>query len=201
MDDVYTPHQWSEEDFVGWLSEAQAKAVEAKGGISATAIMQVDNTDGSIQLQPHMWRVLSGYDPRTKRTVRVVDFKSDISMSTDELSSQKRGNPTKLISGVEDGKVFAYPVPSIDPYYIKLHLMNVPPDLVDVNSTLVIEDRFHLPLLDWVKYRALMGEDADQYNPQAAAAYRQSFELFLKEYESYSSYGRRYPGTVAYGGL
>lgn len=122
--------------------------------------------DESVPLDPVVVRVLRAFvDGRTAHVVN-VDF-MDMNHPNWQTNTV-RGRPNVLVTGLDTGALWLWPIPSIDGQ-IKLTVQRLAAaPMVDLGDAPEIRRESHPALVDWLLFRAHSSEDTEIYNPEKA---------------------------------
>lgn len=110
-----------------------------------------------------------------------------------------RAGPVKaLVTGIEKGKVRAWPVPH-EASTLRLDVFRLPAT-IEAGSELEIDEQHHLPLLLWVKHKAYSIHDAETYDKAKAEDYEFRFRNYCASARAEQGRARHDAGMVRYGG-
>lgn len=84
---------------------------------------------------------------------------------------------------------------------VALNTFRLPECITATSVDLEIDEQHHIPLLDWVKFRAYMKHDVEVYDERKAAKHRSAFEAYCADAKVEQSRLRRPVSMVSYGGL
>lgn len=189
LDDTAQPYLWSEQEFYTYLNEAQYTFVREMGGFadrrSAMTKLNYKAGDQYKKYDPRILYIKGAFDENNKVvTVRNLDnfagpyFEDDYGMQSLEGLDDSRTGPIRyLITDVEEQTIQLYPIPEADGY-IRLFVYRYPEDKIEGSSSEIeLPEQHHLCLLNWVKYKALLKQDAETFDALKAAAFRQAFDM------------------------
>ena len=173
------PYFWSDDDFSGFLNEAQREAARRSHLLvdSTHAMTSIDILTGDrvVALDPRIQgirraRMASSGIPLVLRSVRDMD--EYLPGWEDSAAS----TPRVYVLDYQSGAVCLYP-PSASVDTLKLTVVRDPLDeLAEDEDVPEINARYHLALLNWVSYRAYSVQDADAGDPSKAEASLAEFE-------------------------
>lgn len=205
MADAVEPYLWSDEEFYIYLDDAQIRLCRETDGIADATTPEV------TQLQIVAGQEWYEVDRRIKKlrlATRAADganvaiFNPETALSKGvRFNSGSNGRAQVIVWGLETGKVRVWPKPTQDDL-IELSVFRLPlAKVIDEDSALEVDERHHLALLDWVKRRAYLKQDAETLDRNRAADFEASFDLYCKKVLREQSRERRSTGTTTYGGL
>lgn len=204
MADTLEPYLWSDSELLGYLDDAQTVYAQLTGGFAdststATKITIVAGKD---------WYAISPRILKLRRVTR-TDTGREIPVWTAEQAELRgvrfdglTGPIRALVSGLEDQKLRAWPMPSEASVPAELRILRLPLSTIsDVDSRIEVPLQHRVPMLNWVKSRAHRKPDAETLNPVKADAYEQAFRRYCVQASAELARQRRPSGTVHYGGL
>ena len=187
LDDTAEPYLWSDKEFYTYLNEAQDLFVRLVGGIadrrSPLTKITYKTGDKFKKYDTRILRIKGAFDENQKvLTIRNLDnfdgsdLEDDYGLSpVREFDDTRTGELKYLLTDVEAKEIQLYPIPENDGY-IRLFVYRRPEKSIEGSSSeLEIEEQYHLDLLNWVKYKALMKQDAETFDGNKATAFRQMF--------------------------
>lgn len=187
LDDTAKPYLWEDDEFYAYLSEAQDLFVREIGGIadrrSALTKISYKAGDQFKKYDPRILRIKGAFD-QDSRFIEVKNldnfdgpyFEDDYGQrSLNGLDDTRTGPVRAIITDVEEDSIQLYPIPETDGY-IRLFVYRRPLDPIEESSSeLEVKEQHHLCLLNWVKYKATMKQDAETFDTNKAAAFRGAF--------------------------
>ena len=187
LDDTHEPYFWSETEFYAYLNEAQDLFVRLIGGIadrrSPLTKISYKIGDQFKKFDSRILRIKGAFD-QDQRVISIRNFDNFDGAGFDDdygshfvsgIDDTKTGELKFLITDVEAREIQLYPIPENDGY-IRLFVYRRPEKPIENSSSeLEIEEQYHLDLLNWVKYKALMKQDAETFDGNKATVFRQMF--------------------------
>lgn len=206
MHDKVAPYFWSNDELLAYMTQAEQLIAQRTMCLqdmsSAATCYDVAADEPDVVLHPSIyrirgaWWVENGYQHK-------LDIDSVDSMVAEgfHLYTQK-GRPAVMMTGAVTNGVRLYPIPHLDGQ-IRLSVFRVPLKPLTQDGKFEIPFQYRPALLDWMKHRALLKNDADTFSRQSASECERAFEAHMAEYTTAESMKRGGPqnGTVSYGGL
>jgi hypothetical protein len=213
LDDISEPYLWSDTEFYIYLNEAQEMFVRQIGGIadrrSSLTKITYKTGDQFRKFDERILRIKGAFDETNRiLTIRNLDnFESGFleddygSRIQSGLDDSETGEIRFLITDTESGDIQFYPIPDHDGF-IRLYVYRLPEDSITSSSSeFEIPSHQHLCLLNWVKYKALLKNDAETFDKSQAAEFRVAFTQDI-EYAKREKSGREdRKRTMQYGGI
>ncbi len=203
MADTVEPYLWSDEEFYVYLNDAQVMFCRKTDGIA-------DATTAEITQLP----IVAGtewYDVHTKiKKLRIAvhaDNGQPVEIMNPETAQSKgvrfrgtTGRVQVIVWGLEEGKVRVWPTP-VEDEVIELAVFRLPlTAITDEDSTFELPEQHHLALLNWVKARAYLKQDAETIDKTRANDFERRFAAYCDESTGEQSRARRSTGATSYGG-
>jgi hypothetical protein len=213
LDDVAEPYLWSDTEFYVYLNEAQEMFVRQIGGIadrrSSLTKISYKTGDQFRKFDPRILRIKGAFDETNRiLTIRNLDnFESGFleddygSRFQSSLDDTKTGSLRYLITDTESNEIQLYPLPDHDGF-IRLYVYRLPENTISgASSELEIPSHQHLCLLNWVKYKALLKNDAETFDKSQAAEFRVAFTQDVEYAKREKSSREDRKRTMQYGGI
>jgi len=218
-DDEAEPYFWSDTLFYTYLTDAIVQYCRYGRGIRdhTSSLTTIEYTAESpwANLDEKIIKVISAFDEgNDNRPLAIVDWEtfmnetqfhdsSDYGMLSGTKSyPDKLGTLNTLIIGLEDSKLRLVNIPTLGGT-LKLVIERYPIYPINENNQKIegvpTHDRFDL--LEWVKHRAYLHEDAETFDPDMAETSRQLFMLKMKQVDSDDMVKTKKKGHARYGGL
>lgn len=195
--DMEEPYLVSDALIYTYLDEAQKMFCRLTEGIE-------DGRKFAITLAPGTeWYALSRAILKLRKVTDAMGRKVDvISQEASEQAGIRfdgRTGPVKaLVSGIEKGKLRAWPVPA-EAGTLRLDVFRLPAT-VEAGGDLEIDEQHHLPLLLWVKHKAYGIHDTETYDKTKSEDYEFRFRNYCSAAKAEQGRARHDAGTVTYGG-
>ena len=204
MNDVETPHLWSDALIYRYINEAQEMFCRKTEGIedSSSPLCRLEIEEGTdwYLLSRKILKVREAVDTRTGRPYEIMNMEK---ASTKGVLFNGNPGPLKLfVTGLEKSKLRAWPVPSVATT-VELRVFRLPLETItdDGDQELEIDEQHHLALLMWVKHRAYGKEDAETFDRRKSDEFEMRFYAYCAEAFKEQGRARRSVGTVIYGGI
>lgn len=178
MRDVAEPFLWSDDAVIGYLNQARLELCYRAWGISDT--IDLTFSDGLLVEYPrYILKIKAAYNAANGRAIPLRAY-TEVS---DPFSPRTSGNPSCLLTGLEEGKLKAYPVPST-PVTVRLVVLRYPKVFVSAVDTQDIEmgDEAVAGLLYWMRHEAYSQEDSETYDRGQADYFYNKFTAFADGY-------------------
>lgn len=212
-DDTMEPYLWSDEEFFAYLNEAQEVHVRLTGGIAdrRSPLTRVSYKTGD-QFKKYDDKILRIKGARDENNNRVViqnydslesgaledDYGSRYAAGLDDGLT---GTIRYLITDLEAGDFQLYPIPDHDGE-LKLYIYRLPrEEITGTASELEIPSYHHMNLLNWVKYKAYMKQDAETFDGARARDFRMEFVEGLENARKDKAAREDRKRIVQYGGI
>lgn len=215
VDDEAQPTLWSDAEAMGYLAFAQDHMVRAMGGIADATTPALTEVTATLNTpftahSPYVLRIRSGRLLTSKRDVifanegdahqimtRDYGWSQGISFDDDDV-----GQVTHGFLGIQENQIRWVRVPDTTET-CKLHIYRLPyPRLTDEDGPpLEVSDVHHLPLVDGMKWRAYLKQDAETYDPKKSKDSEDAFRRYCDEARKQREKQQYRPKQVAYGGL
>ena len=186
-DDVAKPYLWSDEEFYAYLDEAQDVHLRLVGGIAdrRSALTKVTYKTGD-QFKKYDDRILriKGAIDESNTKIRIQNLDSLESPYLDDdygsvfdggLDDGRTGNLKYLITDVNNNEMQLYPIPDHDGYVRLFVYRRALEPVTGSGSELEVPSYSHLNLLNWVKYKAYMKQDAETFDGARADKFKSAF--------------------------
>ena len=209
-DDV-APYLWSDEELFVYMNEAQSMFVRRSGGIfdvsSEATEVSVATGEAVSELHPSILNIRKAVLNGTRELV-IINLADESSLDrgrdyTNTLMSSLNhtiGRVSYMIIGEERDKCRWLPIPDTDATVVLAIVRQPLVEITGENQEFEIAKEHHVHLADQMMAVAYMKQDADTFNPKAAAEAEQRFSAYCvfvkREWERY----RHKPRTVSYGG-
>lgn len=179
VDDLAEPPLYSDEEAYAFLNDAVRQAALRKrllldNSTSDVCVYAVDaGTEGIATVALHS-RVLAvrsarwsgSTTPLALTTLKVMD------QDRPEWPTETAGLPTRLIVDRESGKIDLWPVPA-EAGTLTLAVWRLPLDTEACEAETdepVVDEAFHIDLIDWMEHLAYLQKDSEQNDPARANA-------------------------------
>lgn len=216
MSDESAPHLWSDDEALLYLIDAQDQLVTAMGGIadaSTAAICQVAVVadEPMSAHSPYILRIRSARLASAARDVRIIN-EADLGRLTLDpdyghrtyltLDDEDTGAVTHGVLGIEKDKIRWVRVPS-ESDTAKLNVLRLPyPRITAWNdSTLEVDERYHLHLVTGMRALAYRKQDAEARDDAQADRFEKKFLAYCEEARRATERKKYKPRTVQYGGI
>lgn len=187
VDDTVEPYLWSDEEFFAYLNEAQEVHVRLTGGIadrrSPLSRITYKAGDQFKKYDEKILRIQGAWDENNNViTVQNYDSLNAGYLEDDYgrrfnagLDDNKTGQIKHLITDVDAGDIQLYPIPDHDGF-IRMYVRRLPRDeITSLSSELEISSYHHMNLLNWVKFKAYMKQDAETFDGTRAGEFKSAF--------------------------
>lgn len=180
--DLKKPYLWSDEELDRYANAAVDEACRRAGLIvdstSEAAQIDVDAGDAFVELHESVI-----YVRRAKLTSQSNTLVPRVARAMDEdVPGWEDANPAQprvFVPDWETGKLRFWP-PSKTADTLKMTVVRTPlTPMDDDNDVPPIASRYHLKLIDWMKFLGYSKQDADTYDPKKAALHA---DLFTAEF-------------------
>lgn len=198
VSDLEAPYLWSDVLVYGYIDEAQKQFCRDTYGIEDARTHKVTVVAATewYTLSPKVLKIRGAVDAATGAGVSLVAVEN---MADNGMRFDGRTGPlSALITGLEKGKVRAWPVPNAAST-VQLHVFRLPEDMA-TGDEFEIDDQHVRNLLYWVKYRAYSVQDSETYDKQSAARNKADHEAYCARAKDEQSRRMHTAGCVAYGG-
>lgn len=198
VSDLEAPYLWSDVLVYGYIDEAQKQFCRDTYGIEDARTHKVTVVAATewYTLSPKVLKIRGAVDAATGAGVSLVAVEN---MAGNGMRFDGRTGPlSALITGLEKGKVRAWPVPNVAST-VQLHVFRLPGDMA-TGDEFEIDDQHVRNLLYWVKYRAYSVQDSETYDKQSAARNKADHEAYCARAKDEQSRRMHTAGCVAYGG-
>lgn len=212
-DDVAEPYLWSDEEFLAYLDEAQDLHLRLVGGIadrrSALTKLSYKTGDQFKKYDDRILRIRAAIDEtNTKVIVQNLDsletpyLEDDYGRLINGGLDDGRTGPLKyLITDVNNNEVQLYPIPDHDGFLRLFVYRRALEPVTSTGAELEVPSYSRLNLLNWVKYKAYMKQDAETFDGARAEQFKTAFTdgvlLARKEKEGREDRKR----LMSYGGI
>lgn len=199
VSDLETPYLWSDTTVYGYIDEAQKQFCRDTYGIEDARTHKVSIVAATewYTLSPKVLKVRAAVDSDTGADVPLVAVERMAGLG---MRFDTRAGPLRaLITGLEKGKVRAWPVPNVVST-VQLHVFRLPEDMA-VGDEFEIDDQHVRNLLYWVKYRAYGVHDSETYDKRMSERGRDEHDAYCARAKDEQSRRMHTAGCVAYGGI
>jgi hypothetical protein len=214
--DIVAPYLWSDDELYEYLSDAYQTYVRLSGGIpdfvSDELVVSVTAADRMVDLHPAILRVINAF--RSSDGVEVITYNledvgtttqrstDDYGLTRSRMMANQPGEVRYMVLGVAPDKAMLVDTPIVDDE-LNLYVMRMPFDIEVTNSSTLpdVPARHHRALTLWMKYRGYNKQDADTFDPKAAAAAGAEFSNYCSAIEAETARKMTKPRVVAYGGI
>lgn len=207
MRDTKAPYFWSDCELYEYMSNGESTIAERilciQDMSSEACIYDVPSGESEVVLHPSVIRI---------RDARWVENGGEIKLdikSVDQLVDEgariltRQGRPHTMLTGAVTDGVRLYPMPQ-DDGQLHLAMYRTPlKQLSETNKKFEIPFQYRAALLEWMKFEALMKDDAETFDRERAERALSVFDRKVDEYETNEQRRRGGPqsGYIAYGGL
>lgn len=207
MHDTVAPYMHSDAELYFYMTEGEAEVARrtlciqdmssAAVSYAVLAGAPIVPMHQSILRIRYAWWIENG--GQYKLDIKSVDAVADedcVRMLT------QAGRPNTFMTGAETNSARLYPIPQNDGS-LTLAVYRVPLVPLAADGTFEIPYQYRSALLEWMRYRAYMKEDAETYDPQKGQQAQDTFGYLIDGYETAESKRRGGPqsGGISYGGL
>lgn len=209
MNDVERPYLWPDNLLYRYLNDAQEMFCRLTEGIedSSSELCRLEIEPGKewYRISPLILKVREVVDTTTGRPYEVMNMEK---ASMKGVLFNGRPGPLRLfVTGLEKNKLRAWPVPSL-PTEVELRVFRLPLPVMaqaaitdDGDQELEIDERHHLSLLMWMKYKAYGKEDAETFDRRKSDEFEMRFRAYCADARIEQGRARRTVGAVMYGGI
>lgn len=205
VSDLKKPYLWSNEETYRWIDDAQTMFCRLTEGIedaSTTAICRINVVPGTewYTLSPKILKLRSVARMDTGSSVPVVNMEKAPSYG---IRFDGRPGPLKvLVTGFEKHKLRAGPMPN-ETVTLELAVFRLPLEpITDAgDEELEIDEQHHLSLVEWVKHKAYLKDDAETYDRRRSDEAAARFYAACASAKTEQVRARRSVSTVLYGGI
>lgn len=207
MRDTKAPYFWTDCELYEYISNGESVIAERilciQDMTSEACAYDVVSGEPEIVLHPSIVRI------RDARWVENnVETKLDIKSVDDVASKGARiltqvGRPHTMMTGATTDGVRLYPIPQ-DDGQLRLAVFRTPLKQVSANQKkLEIPSQYRPALIEYMKFEALMKDDAETFDRERAERALSVFDMLLEGYETNEQRRRGGPqsGFITYGGL
>lgn len=213
MRDEVAPYFWSDSDLARYANAAQIQFCKLEGGIadSTSAATQVAVTAGEkfSALSPSILKVRYARCQSDGRDLEVLNLEdvqqmyaqpSDYGACASPMMMNSVGPLRGMVLGMELNKARWVSIP--DANDVVLLTINRKPltAITGTGITLEIEEDHHEYLLLWMKYMALLKQDAETFDKARAETYKAQFEDYCRQAKGDRERREHKFRTVVYGG-
>ena len=198
VSDLEVPYLWSDTLVYGYIDEAQKQFCRDTYGIEDARTHKVSIVAATewYTLSPKVLKVRAAVDSVTGADISLIaaERMAGLGMRFDTRAGPLRA----LITGLEKGKLRAWPVPNTTSV-AQLHVFRLPEDMA-TGDEFEIDDQHVHNLLYWVKYRAYNVQDSETYDKQSAARNWLAHTEYCARAKDEQSRRMHTASCVAYGG-
>lgn len=204
MVDTVEPYLWLDEEVFAYADSAQTWFARLTGGIadSSSHLTEIAVVPGEswYDLDPKILKL---------RTVTLGSTGRRLDVVSPETAQDKgyvfrpglTGAVRALITGAEDGKVRAWPVPN-QADTLALSVLRLPFGRITADDCRIeLPEQHHEHLLLWMKSRAYLKPDAETFDKSKSQDFEAAFRAYCSFVQAELSRQRRSAGTTTYGGL
>jgi hypothetical protein len=199
VSDQELPYLWSDLLIYKYIDDAQKQFCRDTYGIEDSRSFKITTIVDSE------WYKLDARILKLRDVTNLTTLGKDVpliaieKMADNGLRFDGSKGPVKaLITGMDKGYVRAYPIPNVAEQ-IELRTFRLP-TTVEAGDDFEIDEQHHLPLLDWVKYRAYNVQDAETLDVNKSLKFKGLFEAYCSKAKVEQSRVRRPVSVVTYGG-
>lgn len=198
--DEIRPYQWSDDEIIVFMNEAQLKFCRLTEGISDVSTPEVVNvpvTTGEILAETHP-SILNFRMALLASTGRKVE----ITNHTDVVSwANYTGEVRQMIIGMEENVVRWGATPAIDDE-VNLMVFRLPlTDITDFDQDFEIHPKHHVSFVHWMKHLAYLKDDTEVFDKNASDKAKAQFEGYCDLVAAEQRRYRQKVRVVAYGGI
>lgn len=179
--DREVPYLWEDDELFPYFVEAQDQFVRAIGGIrdstSALTSIAFNANDVFVAHSPWILKIRAAKLASDNRTLDLVDISDADALRVSDYGNQyssmfddtDTGEVHALVLGLEENKLRLVKVPAAAGTIKLVQILRLPyprPDSWD--DTPEIAEEHHLELIEWVKHRAYMKNDAEVRDKRAS---------------------------------
>lgn len=205
VSDTKKPYLWTSGEIFRWIDDAQTMFCRLTEGIedaSTTGICRINVVPDTewYALSPKILKVRRVARADNGRQVQVVNMEK-----ASAYGARFDGRPgplNVLVTGFEKHKLRASPMPN-ETVTLELAVFRLP--LVAItdagDQALEIDEQHHLALLEWVKHKAYLKDDAETYDRRRSDESEIRFRNSCEKARIEQVRARREVSTVLYGGI
>lgn len=205
VSDTKKPYLWSSADIYSWINDAQTmfcretEGIEDASTVSICRINVVPATEW-YTISPKIVKLRRVTRVDTGRVVPVVNMEKAPSYG---IRFDGRPGPLKvLVTGFEKHKLRAGPTPN-ETVTLELAVFRLPLETITDagDQALEIDEQHHLSLIEWVKHKAYLKDDAETYDRRRSDEAGARFFAACAKAKIEQVRARREVSTVLYGGI
>ena len=205
VSDTKKPYLWSTADIYRWIDDAQTmfcrqtEGIEDASTVGICRISVVPSTEW-YTLSPKILKLRRVTRADTGCVVPVVNMEKAPSYG---IRFDGRPGPLKvLVTGFEKHKLRAGPMPN-ETVTLELAVFRLPLVAISGESDqeLEIDEQHHLSLVEWVKHKAYLKDDAETYDRRRSDEAGARFLATCAKAKIEQVRARREVSTVLYGGI
>jgi hypothetical protein len=211
--DQAVPYLWSDDDIWNYMDAAYRQFVRLTVGIAdfLSPVTRVRIVAGQpvATLDSRILRIMSAKLASDNTQIVIANMTDQPFLVSDDYSVMSKlvrddmtGPVRYMIIGAQHGKAKWVQIPEVDDLVL-MQIYRLPMDtIIDEDHPLdEVDAEHHEYLLDWMKYRAYLKQDAETFDREKSAAAELRFRTYCeqcrREWERYKHKNR----VVAYGGL
>lgn len=199
VSDLEAPYLWSDASVYRYIDEAQKQFCRDTYGITDARKHKVTIVAPTewYTLSPKVLKIRSAADSLTGADTPLIAVER---MAERGMRFDGRAGPLRaLITGLEKGKVRAWPTPNTASV-VQLSVFRLPEDQA-VGDEFEIDDQHVVNLLYWVKYRAYSVQDGEAYDKRMAERNFDAHVAYCARAKDEQSRLMHSADCVAYGGI
>jgi len=199
VSDEEAPYLWSDSAVYSWIDEAQKQFCRDSYGIESARQFKLNIAVASqwYTVNPLILKLRNAINQATGADVPLIPVEK---MASYGMRFDGAVGPIQaLITGLEKGKLRAYPVPNATAV-VELWTFRLSED-IGAATDFEIDPQHVLNLLPWVKYRAYSVHDSEVYDPARAEKYKATFAGYCARALLEQSRLNHTAGSVVYGGI
>jgi hypothetical protein len=200
--DIEQPTLWGDDEFIRWLDDAQTMFCRLTWSLGDASSPLTKLTfavgDTWVDTSPLITKIRDAYRVTDGTTIEILNYEN-LRQEGFRLDD-KRGPVRSLIIGIEAHKARLWPIPSVADT-IQLVVDRLPLKAVIEDGKLEIDAQHLLSLLYWVSHKAYSKQDAETYDRDRAAQFKQMFEAYCAQAKREKDRAMHKTRIVAYGGI
>lgn len=218
-DDQTHPYFWSDDLFYDYLTDAIVQYCTYGRGIrdhtSSLTTLEYTADNPWVPLDEKIKKIVSAFDlSNNQKPLRIIDWETYVNESFSTRHSDygvlmgsavypsATGTITTLLLGMEENKIRLVNIPIVSGT-LKLVVERYPLKRINENYKEIegVPINNRLDLLDWVKHKAYLHQDAETFDPDRAEASRLLFMQKMSKVDSEDMIRTKKKGHTRYGGL
>ena len=212
VDDLETPYLWTDSDIYRYMTAAQEQFCRLTDGISdnssVATVVQVTTGELTAPLHRSVKKVRAATLVSTGRGIDLLNYEDLTTRRTSDYGSSlvfslpaRPGPVTAMVLGMEENTVRWLNTP-IEDDEVSLLIYRLPlADVTEESQALEIDSRHHEYLIDWMRHRAHLKQDAETFDKGRSDAAKAYFVDYCEQVRREQALARHKPRLMAYGGI